>query len=97
MFLFAGSANVWATLRVSESLAGRAERVPLWSDGRIAGVECKLGATPNARDFAALAHLRDKLGKRFTASVLVHTGPETLPFGERLWAVPVSALWAPAP
>jgi hypothetical protein len=25
-----GSANVWATLRISESLVGRAERVPLW-------------------------------------------------------------------
>lgn len=62
-------------------------------DGRIAGVECKLGATPNARDFAALAHLRDRLGKRFTAGAVLHTGPETLPFGDRLWAAPVSALW----
>lgn len=65
-------------------------------DGRVAGVECKLGATPSARDFVALTRLRDRLGKRFAAGVLVHPGPETLPFGDRLWAVPVSALWTPA-
>ncbi len=39
MFLLTGSANVWATLRVSESLAGRAERLQLWplSQGEILG------------------------------------------------------------
>jgi uncharacterized protein len=31
MFLLTGSANVWSTLRISESLTGRAERVHLWS------------------------------------------------------------------
>ncbi len=62
-------------------------------DGQIAGVETKLGLTPHERDFSGLAHLRDKLGARFTAGVVVHTGPDTLPFGDRLWAVPVSTLW----
>ncbi len=39
MFILTGSANVWATLRISESLAGRAERVPLWplSQGELLG------------------------------------------------------------
>lgn len=39
MFMLTGSANVWATLRISESLAGRAERVPLWplSQGELLG------------------------------------------------------------
>ncbi len=39
MFILTGSANVWATLRVSESLVGRAERVPLWplSQGEVLG------------------------------------------------------------
>jgi len=39
MLMLTGSANVWATLRISESLVGRAERVPLWplSQGELLG------------------------------------------------------------
>jgi len=64
-------------------------------DGTIAGVESKLTASVRAHDFNGLRHLRDRLGERFRAGVVVHTGPDTLPFGDRLWAVPVSALWTP--
>ena len=63
-------------------------------DGSIAGIEVKLSATPHPSDFGGLAHLRDALGPRFKAGVVVHTGAETLPFGERLWAIPAAALWA---
>jgi uncharacterized protein len=63
-------------------------------DGSVVGIEVKLSATPRTSDFSGLAHLRDKLGARFRAGVVVNTGAETLPFGERLWAVPVSALWS---
>jgi predicted AAA+ superfamily ATPase len=62
-------------------------------DGTVAGIESKLTASVRERDFTGLRHLRDKLGDRFAAGVVVHTGPDTLPFGDRLWAVPVSALW----
>jgi predicted AAA+ superfamily ATPase len=62
-------------------------------DGTLVGVESKLGATIRDGDFSGLRHLRDKLGNRFQAGVVVHTGGETLPFGDRLWAIPVSALW----
>ncbi|MGQ0843764.1 MAG: ATP-binding protein [Sporichthyaceae bacterium] len=61
--------------------------------GSIAGVEVKLGASPSARDARHLAMLRDALGARFSVGVVVHTGEHTLPLGERLWAVPVGALW----
>jgi predicted AAA+ superfamily ATPase len=63
-------------------------------DGQLAGIEVKLSATPHRSDFDGLAHLRDTLGPRFRAGVVVHTGAETLPFGERLWAIPAAALWA---
>jgi predicted AAA+ superfamily ATPase len=62
-------------------------------DGSVVGIEAKLGATPGKSDFSGLAHLREKLGPRFKAGVVIHTGAETLPFGERLWALPVTALW----
>lgn len=64
------------------------------ADGSLAGIEVKLGATPRASDFSGLAYLRDELGDRFRAGAVIHTGAETLPFGERLWAVPVSGLWS---
>lgn len=62
--------------------------------GEIVGVEVKAGATPAARDFAGLRYLRDKLGARFKAGVVLHTGADTLPFGDRLAAVPIEGLWS---
>lgn len=64
------------------------------NDGSVVGIEVKLGASPRKSDFSGLAHLRDALGGRFKAGVVLNTGTETLPFGERLWAVPVAGLWS---
>lgn len=61
--------------------------------GEVVGVEVKAGATPHGDDFAGLRYLRDKLGARFKAGVLIYTGSRTLPFGDRLAALPVSGLW----
>jgi hypothetical protein len=63
-------------------------------DGDVVGIEVKAGATPTAADFAGLRYLRDKLGARFKAGVVLYTGADTLPFGDRLAAVPVSGLWS---
>ncbi|HTZ62771.1 MAG TPA: ATP-binding protein [Solirubrobacteraceae bacterium] len=62
--------------------------------GEVAGVEVKAAASVRPRDFAGLRHLRDKLGERFTAGVVLYTGRRTLSFGERLSAVPLCGLWA---
>jgi predicted AAA+ superfamily ATPase len=61
--------------------------------GEVAGIEIKLTSTPTARHARHLMMLRDKLGDRFTTGLVVHAGPRALPIGDRLWAVPVSALW----
>ena len=63
-------------------------------DGDVVGIEVKASATPNTSDFAGLRHLRDTLRDRFRGGVVLHTGADTLPFGERLAAVPVSGLWS---
>ncbi|MDO8184084.1 ATP-binding protein [Conexibacter sp. JD483] len=62
--------------------------------GEVAGVEVKAAATVSAADFRGLRNLRDRLGDRFTAGVVLYTGAATLPFGDRLTAVPVSGLWS---
>jgi predicted AAA+ superfamily ATPase len=63
-------------------------------DGATIGVEAKAAATVGGSDFRGLARVRDALGERFKAGVVLYTGPNTVGFGDRLWAVPVSGLWA---
>lgn len=63
--------------------------------GEIVAVEVKASATVRPRDFAGLKRLREKLGKRLLAGVVLYAGARTLPFGERLWAVPLQGLWRP--
>jgi predicted AAA+ superfamily ATPase len=60
---------------------------------RLIGIEVKANAAPGARDADHLAWLRDKLGDRFVAGVLLHTGPRVYALGEKLTAAPISVLW----
>jgi predicted AAA+ superfamily ATPase len=64
------------------------------ADGRIAGVEVKAGYRVDEADFRGLRHLRARAGDRFVAGVVLHAGERPLPFGDDLWATPISALWA---
>jgi predicted AAA+ superfamily ATPase len=63
------------------------------ASGEIAGVEVKAGATVSYDDLGGLQRLRDKLGDRFKCGVVLYTGERTLPFGDRIWVVPIAALW----
>lgn len=65
-------------------------------DGSITAVEVKSAATVHKRDFRGLNHLRHKLGSAFKAGALLYTGANTVPFGDRLAAVPISGLWTAA-
>lgn len=62
-------------------------------DGSVVGIEAKASATAGREDFRGLRLLRERLGERFACGVLFYTGPETVPFGERLAAVPLQGLW----
>jgi predicted AAA+ superfamily ATPase len=64
------------------------------ANGTITGVEVKASATVTPADFFGLQSLRDQLGKRFSAGVVVYTGDQTIPFGDRLWALPIENLWS---
>ena len=65
--------------------------------GALVAIEAKASATVRASDFAALVRLREARGSDLRAGVVVYTGESVLPFGDRLWAVPVSALWSGGP
>jgi uncharacterized protein len=63
-------------------------------DGSVAGVEVKASATAGPSDFAALQALREQLGRSFIAGVVLYTGDQLIPFGDKLWLVPLQTLWA---
>jgi len=61
--------------------------------GHVVGIEIKASSTVTAGDFRGLRHLAERTGDDFIAGLVFYTGTQTLPFGPRLRAVPVSALW----
>jgi predicted AAA+ superfamily ATPase len=62
--------------------------------GSIVCLECKAAATVRPADYRAISRLRDARGDQFVAGVVLYTGAETRPLTDRIWAVPVQALWA---
>lgn len=62
--------------------------------GRVAGIEMTAGAAPTRHDARHLEWLRDALGDRFTSGGVLHTGPRAFRLSERIYAAPISTLWA---
>lgn len=62
--------------------------------GRVAAVEVKLAASVSSHDIKGLASLRDALGDHFVRGVVVYTGQEVIPMGDRISAVPVGMMFA---
>jgi hypothetical protein len=60
----------------------------------LVAVEVKATATPTASHAKHLAFLRDRTGDRFRCGLLLHTGSQRIALGDRLFAVPISSLWA---
>jgi len=63
------------------------------AQGRLVGVEVKATATPHPRDFKGLRSFAATTGARFHRGVVLHTGTTAAPMGERMWALPIDALW----
>ena len=62
--------------------------------GRVIGVEVKADAAPDRRAARHLVWLRDRLGDRFVAGVVLHTGPRVFAFDERIVAALISSMRA---
>lgn len=58
----------------------------------LAGIEVKASATVKKEDFKALKKLRESCGKHFAAGVVLYDGESILPFGDRLFAIPISTM-----
>ena len=62
-------------------------------DGRVAGVEVKASATVRAADFGGLRRLAEACRQRFACGVVLYDGKDVVPFGDKLFAAPLSSLW----
>ena len=61
--------------------------------GEIIAIEVKAASSFSRKDFAGMKALRDMLGNRFHCGVLLYTGTEVQPFGDRLYCAPISSIW----
>jgi predicted AAA+ superfamily ATPase len=62
--------------------------------GRLIAIEVKASAAPRADAAHHLRWLRDELGDRFLAGIVLHTGPHVYRLGERIHAAPIGSLWS---
>jgi hypothetical protein len=59
----------------------------------LVGIEVKAAATVNASDFKGLRKLADATGDRLRLGLVLYDGEQTVPFGDRMFAAPVSCMW----
>lgn len=60
---------------------------------RVIAIEVKAASTVRTEDFRGIRHLAERLGDDLVVGIVLYAGAQTLPFGNRLRAIPISALW----
>lgn len=61
---------------------------------QVVALEVKANASPGPDAARHLLWLQDRLEDRFTAGVILHTGPRSYAVDDRIFAAPISTLWA---
>lgn len=64
------------------------------ADGRVVAVEVKAGSRVTPAATTGLTYLRDRLGDRFIAGVVLNTGQHAQQLGDRLAVAPIDSLWS---
>jgi predicted AAA+ superfamily ATPase len=59
---------------------------------QLAGIEIKAAATVMTHDFKGLKKFKEVCGEPFAAGIVFYDGESIVPFGEKLFAVPISLL-----
>lgn len=59
----------------------------------LVGIEVKAAASVNASDFKGLRKLAEATGNALRLGVVLYDGEQTVPFGDRMFAAPVSCVW----
>ena len=61
--------------------------------GALVGIEVKASATVHANDFKGMRKLLDICADDLKLGLVLYDGTKIVPFGERLFAAPISCLW----
>lgn len=64
-----------------------------FDDGQVVAFEVKANQRATGRDFTGLQQLRDALGSRFRAGVILTTGSRTYTYADRIHVMPIDRLW----
>jgi uncharacterized protein len=62
--------------------------------GAMVGIEVKASATVHASDFEGIRKLLDTCADDLKLGVVLYDGTKVVPFGDRLFAAPMSCLWS---
>ncbi len=60
----------------------------------VVGLEVKAAASVSQADFKGLRRLADHTGRSFRLGAVLYDGPQIVPFGPQLFAMPYRVLWA---
>lgn len=69
-------------------------RLPAW--GKSLRTRVSVKPKVHVVDFRGLTQLRDALGPRFTAGIILTTGKRSYTYADRLHVMPIDRLWTPA-
>ena len=64
-------------------------------DGRVIALEVEASSTYRSEHFAGLRFLKDRLGDRFIAGIVVGMSDRGYQYADRLFGLPAAALWQP--
>ena len=67
------------------------------ASGDVVAIEVKTAETVRLEDFRGIQRVARRLEDRLLAGIVLYAGRQVLPFGEKLRAVPISALWTLTP
>lgn len=62
-------------------------------NGQVAAIEVKKRDRVEMSDFKGLEEFKSLTGNDFVSGIVLYLGQEVVPFGNNLWAVPISNLW----
>ena len=65
-------------------------------DGTVLAFEVKASERALGSDFRGLSQLRETLGQRFVAGIILTTGTRSYTYDDRLHVLPIDRLWTPA-
>lgn len=61
--------------------------------GKIVAMEVKATSKASARDFRHIETLQSDLGDKFHIGFVIYQGKDIVPFGDKMFAIPMSSLW----